>query len=642
VKQPDSGRNLVPVQFSMRALSNTLALLLLILLNFSLVNMAQAQAHRSMVQQADTVRVQADSITSTADSTFKSIRDRVDKNFFTRTLGDLVLVPDDRRRRSRSASMDTVDFRTSVEYFMPYAGKRLSQIRFKQVDVLAASVWDTSLVSGSFVSNILNSLHTKTRDQVVADILLFQPGDTLQPNDLADTERILRMLPSIEDAKIYVSPAARDSDAVDLLIVTQDRFSWGIGMTVLAADRYRLRLINRNVLGWGAELNYAMLYDRQAHPLLAHDFRYNVYNIRGSFISSVFNYIYSQKSQSLWLSFSRPFISPHLSYIGSLDLGSARNLMTFNDDGISTSEYVRVFNQDFWIGRIFTLGRIQQRNNLILSGRLSRTRFSERPDIEGVNTYLYNNTLILGRLSLAQIRYFKSRMIYSFGRTEDVPYGLLIQGTLGYEVGELENRYYFGSDFSWANTLDNLGYLGLSTEFGIFRHSKDFNQGVLNLQLLYFSPLLEFHRFNIRQIIKMSFTNGINRTPLETINLKHKLKGFSKDEPAGKGILIVNLETVTFAPWYFYGFKFALFTYADFALLSERSVFTSRTELYSTVGLGCRLKNESLVFKTLNLRIGYFFHNPLGLGPWGFEITDEDSEISQGLLGLKPAVVQYK
>ncbi len=537
---------------------------------------------------------------------------------------------------------DTVDFRTSVEYFIPYTGKRLSQIRFKQVDILAGSVWDTSLVSGSFVSNTLNALHTKTRDQVVADNLLFQSGDSLQPNDLADTERILRALPSIEDARIYVSPAARDSDAVDLLIVTQDRFSWGLGMTVLTADKYRLRLINRNVLGWGAELNYAMLYDRQAHPLLAHDFKYNVYNIRGSFISSVFNYIYSQKRQSFWLSFNRPFISPHISYIGSLDLGSVRNLMTFNNEGISISEYVKVFNQDLWIGRIFTLGKPQERNNLILSGRVSRTRFSERPGIEVVNTYLYNNTLLLGRLSLAQIKYFKSRMIYSFGRTEDVPYGLLIQGTSGYEVGELQNRYYFGSDFSWANTIGHLGYLGLSAEFGIFRHAKDFEQGVLNLQLLYFSPLLELRRFNIRQIIKMAFTNGINRSTLETINLKDKLKGFSKSEPAGRGNLIVNLETVTFAPWYFYGFKFALFTYADFALLSERSVFTSRTELYSTVGLGCRFKNESLVFKTLNLRIGYFIRNPLGSGPWGFEISDDGSEISQGLLGLKPAVPQYK
>jgi hypothetical protein len=120
------------------------------------------------------------------------------------------------------------------------------------------------------------------------------------------------------------------------------------------------------------------------------------------------------------------------------------------------------------------------------------------------------------------------------------------------------------------------------------------------------------------------------------------LKGFARTEPTGKGNLIINLETVTFTPWYFYGFKFAFFIYADLAFLSARSFITSRTELYSTVGLGCRLKNESLVFKTLNFRIGYFVRHPLGLGPWGVEVTDGDSEIAQELLGLKPSIPQYK
>ena len=148
--------------------------------------------------------------------------------------------------------------------------------------------------------------------------------------------------------------------------------------------------------------------------------------------------------------------------------------------------------------------------------------------------------------------------------------------------------------------------------------------------------------FNIRQIIRATYTNGINRPPLETINLKHKLTGLSQSEPAGRGNLIINLETEIFTPWYFYGFRFALYTYADFALLAAQSVFTSQTDFYSIAGLGCRLKNESLVFNTLNLRIGYFVRSPAGLETWSAEVNNSETEISQGLLGLKPAVPQYK
>jgi hypothetical protein len=646
-------------------LGNILVPLLIII---GIASTSRAQVHRNRVQKADTVAVKAGSVIWIADSSFmvlrdtvlvlpksrnlriesnpynqsdsfyKSIRTQANKNIVTKTLGNLVLIS----AGKKSQAADTADFRTSVGYFMPYAGKRLAHIRYKQVDVLAGSVWDTTLISTSLVSNTLNALHVKTKDNIIADNLLFQEGDTLQPLNLADTERILRSLPSIEDAKIYVIPSSQDTNDVSLLVVTKDIFSWGLGLTLMSAEKYRLRVINRNVLGWGAELKYALLYDHVSNPPVAHDFQYYVYNIEGSFISGTFNYIYSQKSQVLGLSFRRTFISPEIKYIGSLDLCRNRDLMTFTNDGISSSEYVKSFNQDLWVGRVLLLGKLTERNNLILSGRFNRIAYDGRPDIAGVQTYLYNNSLLLGRLSLAHINYFKSRMIYSFGRTEDVPFGFLVQGTCGYERSELANRYYFGSDFSWANQLSNLGYLGFSAEFGIFKHLQNFEQGVLNVRLLYLSRLINLNPFHMRQIIKLFFTNGINRSTVESLNLKDKLTGWSATEPTGKSNLIVNLENETFTPWYFYGFRFAFFAYADFALLSRRAFITSPTAFYSQVGLGCRLNNESLVFKTLNFRLGYFVRAPQGQASWNFEIANDNPEIYQGLMGLKPAIAQYR
>ena len=120
------------------------------------------------------------------------------------------------------------------------------------------------------------------------------------------------------------------------------------------------------------------------------------------------------------------------------------------------------------------------------------------------------------------------------------------------------------------------------------------------------------------------------------------MQGFTESEPTGKRNLILGIETVTFTPWYFYGFRFALFAYADIALLSNQTLITSPGDFYSVIGFGCRIKNESLVFETLNLRLGYFIRAPEGLGPWSLEIQTDDPEISQGILGLKPVISPYR
>ena len=569
---------------------------------------------------------------------YDSLRARVDKNIVTRTLGDLVMVSS----RQKLSAADTIDFQQSVKSFMPYSGKRILKIRFRQVEVLSGSVWDTTTVTGSALSNTLNAVHVKTRDQVIANNLLFQEGDSLRPSDLADTERILRALPSIEDARIYVFNGPAGTGSVNLLVITKDVFSWGLGFTFMSTDKYRLRITNRNLLGRGAELKYSILYNHDNQPPLAHDFRYTVYNISRTFISGTFNYINSQKQQVFRLFFNRPLISPQIKFIGNADLSFTRNLLDPGQPGESTRQFVRVQYQDLWIGRVFLLGKLEERKNLIFSTRISRTRFLEHPDLENAHTYFYNNTLLLGRISLAKINYFKSRMIYSFGRTEDVPYGILMQVTPGYEYGKYINRPYLGADFSWANSLDGLGYMGIATEFGTFMHNKKFEQGVLNLKLLFFSHLIDFNHFKIRQIVRLVYTNGINRAASQSINLKNKLQGFTESEPTGKRNLILGIETVTFTPWYFYGFRFALFAYADIALLSNQTLITSPGDFYSVIGFGCRIKNESLVFETLNLRLGYFIRAPEGLGPWSLEIQTDDPEISQGILGLKPVISPYR
>jgi hypothetical protein len=56
----------------------------------------------------------------------------------------------------------------------------------------------------------------------------------------------------------------------------------------------------------------------------------------------------------------------------------------------------------------------------------------------------------------------------------------------------------------------------------------------------------------------------------------------------------------------FFGFKIALITFADLALLSPAENSLYQSKLYSGFGIGIRIRNEHLIFPTFQLMLGYY------------------------------------
>ncbi|MBK8187247.1 MAG: hypothetical protein IPK77_08415 [Cellvibrio sp.] len=70
---------------------------------------------------------------------------------------------------------------------------------------------------------LVNRLHMNTRSKVVRTQLLFREGDLLEINNIFESERILRSRNYLTNA--YIIPTVICSDAVDLMVVTQDSWS---------------------------------------------------------------------------------------------------------------------------------------------------------------------------------------------------------------------------------------------------------------------------------------------------------------------------------------------------------------------------------------------------------------------------------
>lgn len=98
-------------------------------------------------------------------------------------------------------------------------GKTIDAIRFRNVNVFDESKEEEN----NSLYRFLNRLHVHTLKDVVASQLLFEPGDQLNPDIVAESERLLRGRNYLANAYITVSQVCANS--VELTVYTQDAWT---------------------------------------------------------------------------------------------------------------------------------------------------------------------------------------------------------------------------------------------------------------------------------------------------------------------------------------------------------------------------------------------------------------------------------
>ena len=78
------------------------------------------------------------------------------------------------------------------------------------------------------------------------------------------------------------------------------------------------------------------------------------------------------------------------------------------------------------------------------------------------------------------------------------------------------------------------------------------------------------------------------------------------DSIIGSRRLSLQLETSFYLKWRLLKFQFAPFPYADFALITPGGLGFQSSSLYTSLGGGVRMRNENLVFETIEVRAFFF------------------------------------
>ena len=568
---------------------------------------------------------------------YNSLGDKAAKNTFTDVLFKSLVTT------GPPEMSDSMQFRRSEDAFFEYEGKIISKIRLKKIRILAGSVYDTSEVLETPISRAFNGLHIQTRDRVLRYNLLFNEGDTIDPYLLADNERILRELPFLEDARILVHSRQDTTERVEVVVITKDVFSLGISPTFIDAYRYRMAVYDRNLLGTGSEIRYTMEYDRRIGARTGYDIKYEMFNILGTFINGTFRHQDDPDGLFNQLIFQKPFLTPRTRYAGAINIGRNRaEREEVQADSLVIIPYTNGF-EDFWLGRSFQIGNVRSRRNLIFSARVRNDDFIRRPLVLADSNYFFHDKkLFLASLTLRRIYYFQSSMILSFGITEDFPIGYRIEFTSGYARDEFEKKPYFGIEVGGAKLWPKFGYVASAIEYGGFFEDDRLQDGIFRTQLFYFTPLSRLGHYRLRQLVFASWTYGINRIPGQSIGLDNTVRGIVGGMVSGTSRIRLNVESIAFAPWNIFGFRFALYGYGDVGFISNSLDILNRRNVYGTVGIGCRIRNESLVLRTLQIRIGYFPRLPSGQSSIDLDISTNDPSLLLPIDAEFPAVIGFE
>ena len=112
------------------------------------------------------------------------------------------------------------------------------------------------------------------------------------------------------------------------------------------------------------------------------------------------------------------------------------------------------------------------------------------------------------------------------------------------------------------------------------------------------------------------------------------IRGFNSNQVWGRQRLSLNSEVVYFQKHDFYRFNLAFFTFVDIGLLSGEKEWITEGQPFTGLGIGLRLHNESLVFKTLQIRLSFYPNHPGDVGFTGFLVNEQ---LKQKLYSFQPA-----
>ncbi len=462
-----------------------------------------------------------------------------------------------------------------------------------EVSLKIDNIFDTdSPEESATLFRLANRLHIKTRESTVRERLLIHPGDCFRARRLAESERILRGSPQLDDASIR--PVRYHDGVVDVEVSTRDIWTLNPGISFGRAGGRNtggIELEERNLLGLGSELRLS--YKKEIDRDLL-NFHFEDPNVAGSWWKLMLDYKNKSDGNGGGMALERPFFSldTRRAWGGSFsqdrlteyryDLGKIVDQYTVDQQRASLFYGWSDGVLDGWVSRLET------------GIELDRRDFTAEP---GTVQLPASRHLLYPRISWAHIQehFLKEHNRDQIRRTEDVDLGWHLNASLGYASPSL------GADrTAWLlSASGNKGWLlsprqtllAEASAEGRLEHGQGRNV-LLGASLRYYFRQ-SMHRLSY---LSLSSDYAIEQDADRQILLggDNGLRGYPLRYQGGEGRWLVTLEQRFYTNWYpFRLFNVGAAVFADAGATWGDNPGGSRSQgLLRDVGVGLRLGNS--------------------------------------------------
>jgi hypothetical protein len=307
------------------------------------------------------------------------------------------------------------------------------------IDIDIRNIFDTSDPrESSGLYRLADKLHVRTKRSTIQAQLLFSSGERYRGQKLAETERALRLLPYVYDARVV--PVRYANGKVDIKVIAKDVWTLSPGISFGRAggsNTTNFKLQDSNFLGEGKNLQIARsnTVDRTSNSMSLND-----PNVFGSRWISALEYDHSSDGGERTLYVARPFYSLDSTWstklaatgfdrtVSRYNLGNIVDQFHDDETSYELSGGISSGLVDGWSRRL--LFGMRYDRNVFLPAPLSPLRAKQLPP-DRTLSYPFIGFDIL------QDKYKKAGDQNEIGRAEDLYFGTEITGEIGLSSGAL-------------------------------------------------------------------------------------------------------------------------------------------------------------------------------------------------------------
>lgn len=515
----------------------------------------------------------------------------------------------------RTPKPDNVPTVKSEDAFIPFEGKIIRNIIINKVG-FEKSIYDSSRSFKNSTTRLANSLHANTKEGVIRDNLFFRKNKPLNPYRLADNERHLRDLDFILDSKIEVCVVNGTEDSVDVEVFVRDVFSFGVKFDPEEVNAARVDIYNVNLFGQGQRLQASTLFDTERDPNFGMSLLYRKSSLGGSLINPSLGYTQinsgrsygTENEHAYFIRLDRPLVSPYTRMAGGVEISKNYSINNYSIDSADFRKY-RYHLEDFWAG--YNMGiynTVNSRERHFLALRYFNQNFERKPEqLQEQTNPLYNNQqYLLGSVTFYEQNFYKTRYVYGFGRTEDIPYGKTLSFTGGWSSEFGIDRSYLGFNTSRDFVTSKGNFYKMSAGGGTFFRDDTTEDSFIFANGQYYSRLCVSEALKVRQLVEGGYAQAFNNSIRPLLTLNNQLFGFRPDSLYTHKRAFLRTETTLFTNWKVAGFNFAGFVSLESAFLQLTPGEDITEKFIGGTTAGFRIRNENITFGTIEVR-GYYF-----------------------------------